>query len=482
MNIFLSYPSARRSFAEPLKLALEAEGHEVFFDRDDLPAGEAFHAAIRQAVEAADLFIFVVSPESLREDGYARAELALAQERWPQPDGHVLPVLLGGDVAPIDKAQLPPYLLAVTLLEPRGDAVAATLAAVARLNRSPTQRWALKAAVGAALLVALGAAWWVQQQRQHAAAELVRRVGEGMAVAKLCTESDPAEPFAQLGQLAAAPDAPAAVRQAHEDCAMHWLRLARPGPDRTFAQFTAPLKPVLVKALSAPPQSLPGPRAADLRAHLGWAEAMRWKDIQDPSIDPTGLYREALQQDPGNVYAHALWGHWLLRNRFAPQAQVDEALQHFEAAVAAKRDRPFVRRMQLGAMLGTDPYGKPLVQVLNQMRQNQEPLSDMARQRAWSYHYAHAWREGVSVNVLQALPPAEGLATFDWLFAEPAASDSRHAMWVLLRAQLLVQAGQVAAARDALQAEMKALRADKASGSVVDAIAKQLAQLAKLPA
>ncbi len=474
MNIFLSYPSARRSFAEPLKLALEAEGHEVFFDRDDLPAGEAFHAAIRQAVDAADLFIFVVAPESLREDGYARAELALAQARWPQPGGHVLPVLL----APVDKAQLPPYLLAVTLLEPRGDAVAATLAAVARLV-NPSQSWPrlLKAAGAAALLVALGAAWWAQEQRQRAAAELVRRVGEAVSVAQLCTQGDPAEPFAQLGRLAAAPDAPAAVRQAHEDCAMHWLRLARPGPDRTFAQFTAPLKPVLVKALSVPPQSLPGPRAADLRAHLGWADAMRWKDIQDPGIDPTGLYREALQQDPGNVYAHALWAHWLLRNRFAPQGQVDEALKHFEAAVTAKRDLPFVRSLQLGAMLGTDPFGKPLVQVLNQMRLNKEPLSDAARQRAWSYHYQHAWREGVSVNVLQALPPDEGLATYDWLFTEPEASDTRHASWVLLRALLQAQAGQAAAARNALQAELKALRAAKASGPVVDAIAQQLTQL-----
>lgn len=473
MNIFLSYPSARRSFAEPLKLALEAEGHEVFFDRDDLPAGEAFHAAIRQAVDAADLFVFVVAPESLREDGYARAELALAQARWPQPAGHVLPVLL----APVDKAQLPPYLLAVTLLEPRGDAVAATLAAVARLNRPPLQRWALKAAVGVVLALALGAAWWVQEQRQRAAAELVRRVGEAVSLAQLCTQGDPAEPFAQLGRLTDAPDAPAAVKQALEDCAMHWLRLARPGPDRTFAQFTEPLKPVLVKALSVPPQSLSGPRAADLRAHLGWADAMRWKDIQDPGIDPTGLYRDALQQDPGNVYAHALWAHWLLRNRFAPQAQVDEALKHFEAAVAAKRDLPFVRRMQLGALLGTDPFGKPLVQVLNQMRLNREPLTDNVRQRAWSYHYQHAWREGVSVNVLQALPPDQGLATYEWLFAEPEASDTRHASWVLLRALLQAQAGQGAAARDALQAELKALRAAKASGPVVDAIAQQLTKL-----
>jgi hypothetical protein len=473
MNIFLSYPSARRGFAEALKLALEAEQHEVFFDRDDLPAGESFHQAIRAAVQAADLFIFVVAPESLREGGYARAELALAQEHWPQPGGHVLPVLL----APVDMAQLPPYLLAVTLLEPRGDAVAATLAAVVRLNRPAARRWALKAAVGVAVLVALAASWWVQQQRQHAAAELVRRVGEALAVAKLCTEGDPAVPFAQLSELAGAADAPAAVKQAQEDCAMHWLRLARPGPDRTFAQYTAPLKPVLVRALAVGPQgagAVNGPRAADLRAHLGWADAMRWQDLHDPGIDPTGLYREALQQDPGNAYAHGMWANWLL---IKSPMQVDEALKHFEAAVAAKRDLPFIRRLQLGAMLGTDALGPPLVQLLSQMRQNQEPLSDRARQRAWSYHYAHAWREGVSVNVLKALPAVEGLATFDWLFPAPATSDSRHATWVLLRAQLQLQLGLTDAARAALQAVLRQMRAEKDSGPIVDAVNRQLSRL-----
>jgi hypothetical protein len=473
MNIFLSYPSARRDFAEPLKLALEAEQHEVFFDRDDLPAGEAFHQAIRQAVQAADLFIFVVTPESLHEGSYARAELALAQERWPQPAGRVLPVLL----APVDKALLPPYLLAVTLLEPRGDAVATTLAAVARLNRSPLRRWALKAAVAAALLGLLAASWWVQQQRQHAAAVLVRRVGEALAVARLCTEGDPAVPFAQLSALADAPDAPAAVKQAQEDCAMHWLRVARPGPDRTFAQYTEPLKPVLVRALAVSPQgagAVNGPRAADLRAHLGWADAMRWQDLHDPGIDPTGLYREALQQDPGNAYAHGMWGNWLLVQR---PRQVDEALKHFDAAVAAHRDLPFIRRLQLGAMLGTDELGPPLVQLLNQMRLQQEPLSEAARQRAWSYHYAHAWRDEVSVNVLKALPPVEGLATFDWLFPAPAADDSRHASWVLLRARLQLQLGLTDAARTALQAVQRQMRASRDSGPIVDAVNRQLTRL-----
>ncbi|MDP3612679.1 MAG: toll/interleukin-1 receptor domain-containing protein, partial [Rubrivivax sp.] len=111
MKIFLSYPSARRELALRLKLALEAEQHEVFFDRDDLAAGDAFHQPIRDALAASELFIFFVSPESVAAGNYTLAELGQAESNWPRPAGRVLPVL----VAPTPRGDIPPYLLAVTL-------------------------------------------------------------------------------------------------------------------------------------------------------------------------------------------------------------------------------------------------------------------------------------------------------------------------------------------------------------------------------
>lgn len=471
MNVFLSYPSARRDFAERLKLGLEAEGHEVFFDRDDLLAGEAFHEAIRQAVAKADLFIFVVTPESLRLESYARAELALAQSKWPRPAGHVLPVVL----APVDMAQMPPYLMAVTLLEPKGDAVATTLAAVARLNRSPARRWAVRSAIGVLALAALAATWAVQQRRQHAAAELVQRVGEAVTMAKLCFEGNPAEPFAQLSALAEQPDAPKAVQQAHQDCAMHWLRLGRPGLDRTFAQFTAPLRPVLVKALATGAQAVNGPRAADLRAHLGWADALLWQDQRDPGIDPSGLYREALQQDPGNAYAHAMWGSWLLWRPSTP-SQVQEALKHYEAALASGRDRAFTRQLQIGALMGHDELGLHLMQALNQMRLRGEPLAESVRGRIWSRHFSFAWRAGALQALTGAMSPQEALDTYNWLFPPPHTSESRYATWAWVRATLLERAGQIEEARSSLQPVLAQMKKARSSGPVVDAVTAFLAR------
>lgn len=466
MNIFLSYPSARRELAERLKLALESEGHEVFFDRDDLAPGEAYHQAIRTAVDAADLFIFLVAPESLRAGSYTLVELERARERWPVPSGRVLPLVLEA----VPRSQLPPYLLAVTLLEPRGEPVAETVAAVARLQAGPGRRRWWKAAAAVLATLALVGVWQVQEKRARAAADTVRRVGEAATLARLCTEGRWAEPFEQLGGLAAAPDAPAAVRQAHEDCAMHALRLARPGPDRSFAQFTAPLKPVLLKGLAAGAQ---GPRAAELRAHLGWADAMVWLDQRDPGIDPVPLYRQALQDDPDNAHAHAMWGSWLLLRR---PMQVDEALRHFAAAVASGRDLPFVRRLQLGAMVGTDELGGELMQLLNAMRQRREDLADAVRQRVWSYHFAGSWRHGAEVRMLEALPPPDALDTFDWLFAAPAPTDSRHAVWALLRARLLERAGRADDARASLLPVQAQMRKERSSGPIVDAVAAFLAR------
>ena len=62
MRIFLSYASEDRASADAIRLALEGDGHDVFFDREDLPPGGEFHTRIRRGIEGSDLVIFLVSP------------------------------------------------------------------------------------------------------------------------------------------------------------------------------------------------------------------------------------------------------------------------------------------------------------------------------------------------------------------------------------------------------------------------------------
>src|ERR671915_2471716 len=113
MKIFLSYASEDRVVAEQIRLALAAQGHNVFFDREDLPPGDEFHSRIRRGIEASDLLIFLVSPHALDAGSYTINELEIAQKTWPHPAGRLLPVLLHRT----DLKRLPNYLKSVTLLQ-----------------------------------------------------------------------------------------------------------------------------------------------------------------------------------------------------------------------------------------------------------------------------------------------------------------------------------------------------------------------------
>ena len=134
MKIFLSYASEIRTRAEGVNAALQAAGHDVFFDREDLPAGLNYDDRIRSAIESSDLFVFLLSPAAVAEGHYTRTELKIARRRWPDPAGHVLPVMV--DATPF--SALPPYLGSVTVLVPEGNLAAEVVLAVADIERLPS--------------------------------------------------------------------------------------------------------------------------------------------------------------------------------------------------------------------------------------------------------------------------------------------------------------------------------------------------------
>lgn len=106
MRIFLCYAAERLLVAQQVDAALETEGHDVFFARDSIAAGTPFGRSIRNEVGASDLFILLVSPESIEPGSYCLTELGFARERWADPTGRVLPVV----VAPTPPDSFPPYV------------------------------------------------------------------------------------------------------------------------------------------------------------------------------------------------------------------------------------------------------------------------------------------------------------------------------------------------------------------------------------
>jgi hypothetical protein len=171
MQIFLSYSSEHRETAEPIALALRTRGHDVFFDRDDLPPGQSYDDQIEAAIKRSDVFIFLVSPESVSPGRFTLTELKCAQRKWRSPGGHVLPVM----IVRTEMQAIPAYLKAVTILEPQGNCAAEVGSAVDGMSRK-TVRWPLMVAGAAAVavLAALaGGGWYVWTGSPKPAVELV---------------------------------------------------------------------------------------------------------------------------------------------------------------------------------------------------------------------------------------------------------------------------------------------------------------------
>lgn len=131
MRIFLSYANEDKAVADSITISLRNRGHQVFLDRDDLPAGESYDQQIERAVKACDAFVFLISPESTTEGRYTLTELSFARRKWKDPNGRVLPVM----TKKMSIDQVPTYLKAVTILEPVGNITAETCSAIDILGR-----------------------------------------------------------------------------------------------------------------------------------------------------------------------------------------------------------------------------------------------------------------------------------------------------------------------------------------------------------
>src|SRR5687768_16921351 len=136
MRIFLSYASEDRASADAIRLALQGDGHDVFFDREDLPPGGEFHTRIRRGIERSDLVIFLLSPKALDAGSYTLNEISIAEKTWPNPGERILPVLL----EPVNVQALPPFLRSVTFLDTPSNLTAAVVDAVYRVARERRRR------------------------------------------------------------------------------------------------------------------------------------------------------------------------------------------------------------------------------------------------------------------------------------------------------------------------------------------------------
>jgi hypothetical protein len=109
--VFLSYASGDRDAVEKLKAALEQAGVDVFFDKDQLAAGDEWEGKLRRNIHQCSLFMPIISRQTLTpERRFFRVEWNLALEEaqmasYDSDNAFLLPVIIDGTA--IDHPALP---------------------------------------------------------------------------------------------------------------------------------------------------------------------------------------------------------------------------------------------------------------------------------------------------------------------------------------------------------------------------------------
>ena len=199
------------------------------------------------------------------------------------------------------------------------------------------------------------------------------------------------------------------IQMDQEDLAMEWLESFQK-PSVGISNIMEKLEPVFIRGVVA---SQSKSRQADLLAHVGWSYFLRSRERFD--VDPTRTYAEAVERDPKNPYAQAMWGYWALWMG-KPLA---DAQKHFSLALMSGRLRTYVQRLQLaGFMNGAQSYENgDIIRLVNAIRKEQAAPDHQTREYFFAvYTRELRWQKSETVAFVNAIGAEEQLATFHWLF------------------------------------------------------------------
>jgi hypothetical protein len=192
--------------------------------------------------------------------------------------------------------------------------------------------------------------------------------------------------------------------------AMLWLEDAHGTKDRSFTDLANQLLPVLDKGLAR----ARGSAAADILAHIGWANFLRYRDGVREGVTVEENFRQALSKDANNVYAHAMWGFWILWQG----GNLETANDHFSVALASGRERDYVSDLRLHALLNAqrDETDAELLRMANNTRKKGGSMSVGQRRPILETVFGGRVNDHDRlVQILTVLPTDETEATYDWL-------------------------------------------------------------------
>ena len=201
----------------------------------------------------------------------------------------------------------------------------------------------------------------------------------------------------------------AKVHSAQEALAMEWLEKIHVGENERFSDIAEKLEPVLTRGVGTAQSKS---QQADLLAHVGWSYFLRIREGRS-GLDPARTYAEAVKIDANNPYAQAMWGHWILWNN----GSLEDAERHFSSALASNRQRAYVRQLQLAALMNGESYDGQTLRVANAIRIEKGVPDPETQHRLFHIYYFMLMHPNAeTTRFINAVPPAEHVATFRWLF------------------------------------------------------------------
>jgi len=203
-------------------------------------------------------------------------------------------------------------------------------------------------------------------------------------------------------------DAAAGGQQAR--IAMKWLenvRLSSAAGPKTFTEVVDPLKAALI-------QRLPGTHGrlnADMRAHIGWANFLRYRDGR-PQTDIAEEFDAAIAEDKDNLYGHAMRGFWSLWNGDIEKARPDLAV-----AMQSDVDPAYSDGLIMAGLINktSDDFQAASIEYADAIRLAGRNIDDHAKgQLLW--YYSMCLREpNLLGRFTKTLPPSEQVVFLNWL-------------------------------------------------------------------
>jgi hypothetical protein len=164
------------------------------------------------------------------------------------------------------------------------------------------------------------------------------------------------------------------------DVAMAWLQdVWRQKDKKTYTEIIDPL--ILTLARGAGDED--HERAADVLAHIGWANCLRLRD-EKAEYEVDGYFNQALEFERDNTYANLFRGYWLINDYNKTEddgSKLPNAMAHFSKALKTGENLHFVTKWLLLALTGSYVTGADVeaIKAANELRKLNKTVDPSAK-------------------------------------------------------------------------------------------------------